>query len=37
VRLVAEKIAEVKMLSLEKVAEATTVNAKKLFGWEIRY
>ncbi|WP_110926071.1 TatD family hydrolase [Bacillus massiliglaciei] len=32
VKLVAEKIAEIKQMSLEEVAEATTANAKKLFG-----
>lgn len=32
VKLVAEQIAEIKQLSLEEVSEATTNNAKKLFG-----
>lgn len=32
VKLVAQKIADVKEISLEKVAEATTQNAKKLFS-----
>lgn len=32
VKLVAEQIAEIKGLSLEEVAEATTANAQKLFG-----
>lgn len=32
VKLVAEQIAEIKQLSIEEVSEATTKNAKKLFG-----
>ncbi|GAE47373.1 deoxyribonuclease YcfH [Mesobacillus boroniphilus JCM 21738] len=32
VKLVAEQIAELKGLTLEKVAEETAKNAKKLFG-----
>ncbi len=32
VKLVAEQIAELKGLTIEEVAEATTLNAKKLFG-----
>jgi TatD DNase family protein len=32
VKLVAEQIAEIKGVSVEEVASATTVNAKKLFG-----
>jgi TatD DNase family protein len=35
VRLVAEKIADVKNLSLEKVAQATTANARALFQLDI--
>lgn len=33
--LVAQKLAEIKNISLEKVAQQTTQNAKKLFGLEI--
>ncbi|MBM7694791.1 TatD DNase family protein [Peribacillus deserti] len=32
VKLVAEQIAEIKGISLEEVAEATTLNARKIFG-----
>ena len=32
VKLVAEQIAELKGITFEEVAEATTKNAKKLFG-----
>ena len=35
VRLVAEKIADVKNLSLEKVAQATTANARALFQLDV--
>jgi TatD DNase family protein len=34
VRLVAEKLAEVRRLGLEAVAQATTANAARLFRWE---
>ena len=33
VRIIADKIAEVHMTTLEQVAEITTVNARTLFGW----
>lgn len=32
VKLVAEQIAEIKQLTIEEVSQATTENAKKLFG-----
>jgi TatD DNase family protein len=32
VKLVAEQIAEIKQLTFEEVSQATTENAKKLFG-----
>jgi TatD DNase family protein len=36
VRLVAERIATIKDLSIDDLAEATTANAQRLFGFEIR-
>jgi len=36
VRLVAEKIAEIKGVSLEEVARVTTENAERIFGWEAK-
>jgi TatD DNase family protein len=37
VRLVADKIAALKGLSPEQVARATTANARRLFGIEVRH
>ena len=35
VRLVAERIAELKGMSFDELAEATTANAQRLFGFEL--